>query len=273
MKYEHIYEEIRKFPGAAAIGRTEMERDILCFSIGGGRARAVFAAAFHGLEYLTGEALLNFAKKYRHLHKYHDRIGVYFIPLMNPDGVDIAINGMDPTEPMHRELIKHTGIIDFTHTWQANAAGVDINHNFDALWQRTEKAPAPSKYGGAYPHSERETQALTKLLRIIQPELFIAFHSQGKEIYYDFNGLESKESERTAKKLARKCGYTIGRPTGTAAYGGAKDWYIQEYHKQAFTVELGDGKNPLPYSQLRKMSRDVNKICITAIKEILKSSR
>ena len=46
------------------IETAKTDGDILCFSIGGGRARAVFAAAFHGLEYLTGAALLDFAKKY-----------------------------------------------------------------------------------------------------------------------------------------------------------------------------------------------------------------
>ena len=273
VKYDHEYvrKRVRTFSGACSIGKTELGHDIFCFSIGGGRIRAVFSAAYHGLEYLTSAALLEFASEYVSMKKYHDRIGVYFIPMVNPDGVDIAVNGLDPQNTMHQELIKNVGILDFTKVWQANAAGVDINHNFNANWDSISSSPAPSKYGGKYPHSERETQAMAKLLSIIQPELFIAFHSQGKEIYYDFNGMESERSEKTAKAIARKCGYKAGHPAGTAVFGGAKDWYLQEYHKQAFTVELGMGKNPLPHSQLYEMSRDVKKICIAAIKELLKN--
>ena len=79
--------------------------------------------------------------------------------------------------------------------------------------------------------------------------------------------MENKESKKTATLIANKCGYKAVIPTGTAAFGGAKDWYIKEYHKQAFTVELGYGKNPLPHSELREMEYDTKKICLTAIDE------
>ncbi len=265
--YNYISEQINNFKDTFSIGRTAENRLIHCISIGSGAKNVVFAAAFHSLEYLTSVALLRFAEEYALMDEYHDKLRVFIIPMINPDGVDIAVNGINPKNFFHRKLIDYTGIIDFTSVWQANSCGVDINHNFNADWDSIYDLPSPSKYGGKYPESEFETRAFVKFLKRIRPELFIAFHSQGKEIYYDFNGMENKESKTVAEKIAGVCGYTVCTPTGTASFGGAKDWYIKEYHKKAFTVELGYGKNPLPHSQLTEMERDTKKICLAAIDE------
>ena len=266
--YSYIKNEIQCFENVYSIGKSNEDRDIRCISIGHGKRVAVFAAAFHALEYLTAPALLYFAKCYAKMTDYHNKLRVLIVPMVNPDGVEIAVNGIDPKNPFHRDIIENTGIIDFKNIWQANSFGVDINHNFDADWSSIHNSPAPTKYGGPYPESEPETRAVVNLLRKTEPELFIAFHSQGKEIYYDFNGMENKLAKENAEYVAKKCGYTAATPTGTASFGGAKDWYIKEYHKQAFTVELGFGKNPLPHSQLEEMKRDAFKICLGFIDRI-----
>lgn len=271
MIYDHkfVCNEIKKFECAFTIGRSRMNREIYCIPVGNGPVNTVFAAAFHGLEFLTAAALLCFAEKYYNMKKYHSRFRVYFIPMVNPDGVDIAVNGIDPKIKNHQTILSHTGIIDFKHKWQANALGVDINHNFDANWEPILFGPSPSRYGGKYPVSEPETRAVVDFLDRVKPELFIAFHSQGKEIYYDFNGMENKRSEETARRIAEKVGYTVSVPTGTASFGGAKDWYIKTYQRMAFTAELGKGVNPLPEDQLPEMSNDVEQICLTAMQEII----
>ena len=62
---------------------------------------------------------------------------------------------------------------DIPGRWQANARGVDINHNFNAGWaalQLQERAagiggPSPRQWGGPAPESEPETRAMTELCR------------------------------------------------------------------------------------------------------------
>ncbi len=265
---EYVRTALTAFDNVFVIGYSLEKRPIYCVQIGTGKKCAVFAAAFHGLEYMTSAALISFAQKYNHMKDIHKKLRLYIIPMVNPDGVNIAINGIDPKNIYHQSIVKNIGIIDYTKTWQANSAGVDINHNFDADWKSICENPSPTKYGGKFPCSEPETQTVTKILTWLRPELFIAFHSQGKEIYYDFNNMENKGAEETGKAIAASCGYKLCRPTGTAAFGGAKDWYIQEFRKQAFTVELGSGKNPLPNSQLPQMEKDVYNICMTAINKI-----
>lgn len=266
--YLYVSEQIKEFKNVSVIGNTREKRNIFCIELGSGEKCAVFAAAFHGLEYLTATALMEFAKKFAEMPEFHNRLKLYIVPMVNPDGVEIAINGVVPKNPYHRDIIKHTGIIDFKKVWQANASGVDINHNFNADWKSVYNSPGPTKYGGEFPESEPETRAVAKLLRKTEPELFIAFHSQGREIYYDFNGLESKSAKQNAECVAKGCGYEASVPEGTATFGGAKDYYIQEYHKEAYTVELGMGKNPLPHSELPEMINDTYKICMGFIEKV-----
>ena len=267
--YSYIVNEIKKFENNTVLGTSCEGRDIFSIQIGNGECSAVFAAAFHGLEYLTAPALLSFAHKFSKMSRYHNKLKLFIVPMVNPDGVEIALHGINPQLKYHRDIINNLGITEFCKTWQANAAGVDINHNFNANWQQIQPFPSPTKFGGEYPESEPETRAITSLLRKVQPELFIAFHSQGKEIYYDFNGMENKLAKGNAEYIADLCGYRAATTEGTASFGGAKDWYIQEYHKEAYTIELGYGKNPLPHSQLDDMIRDTYTICMGLIDRIL----
>ena len=266
--YSYIKDELAYFKNVFSVGQSNEGRDIWCISIGSGESVAVFAAAFHALEHLSAPSLLYFAKRYMEMTDYHDKLRVLIVPMVNPDGVEIAVRGISPKNNLHKDIITHTGILDFKNVWQSNSRGVDINHNFNADWNRICPSPSATKYGGPYPKSEPETRAIVNLLQKTEPELFIAFHSQGKEIYYDFNGMENQFSKANAEAVAKECGYTAATPTGTASFGGAKDWYIKEYHKQAFTVELGIGKNPLPITQLDEMKNDTFKICMGFIDRI-----
>lgn len=271
IKYDFYYfkTQLKEFNSVNSLGKTIMNNDIFCIKIGTGKIPVLLTAAYHGLEYLTAFALLGFLKKYNEYTEFHNKLTVYAVPMVNPDGIDIAINGIDPKSIIHRILINRLGIMDFTRLWQSNALGVDINHNFDAEWDKIKDTVSYSKFGGEYPCSEIETRIIIKLMENINPELFLAFHSQGKEIYYDFNGMENKDAKTEAEKIAAECGYKAAKPSGTAAFGGAKDFFIKKYHKKAFTIELGEGKNPLPDDQLSSMINDTEKICISAFNELI----
>lgn len=263
--YSYIESKINLFPTVFSIGQSCEKREIYCISIGNGEKYAVFAAAFHSLEYLTAPALIRFAEKFTNMPQYHKKCTALFIPMINPDGIEIVLHGIDPKSSFHKNIISNIGIINYTNVWQSNVHGVDINHNFDANWQSICDKCSPTKFGGKYPFSEPETRALISILERTQPELFIAFHSQGKEIYYDFNGMENSSSKENAEYVAKRCGYSAETPSGTASFGGAKDWYIKEYHKQAYTVELGLGQNPLPVTLLPEIEKDVFNICTNFI--------
>lgn len=273
---------VKRYPAAGlySIGESVMEKKIFCIQAGMGQKKLFINGAHHGLEYLTAAFIVRFMREYLKAREtgvdffgydveqlFRDTT-IYAVPMVNPDGVDIAVNGIDITNPYHRKLISMVGIHSFNRVWQANVNGVDINHNYDAGWRVVEMRPSPSKYSGPYSESEPETRAVVQFVREQKFDMLLAFHSQGGEIYYDFDGKQSADAKMLAREFASVSGYQAAVPTGTAAFGGCKDWFIREFGKAGFTVEIGHGQNPLPESMLDEIFAENAKIILCALKRL-----
>ena len=171
--------------------------------------------------------------------------------MVNPDGVDLVLNGLPEENPWRNRVIEwNNGSSDFSG-WKANIRGVDLNDQFPAEWEleraRNPKVPGPRDYGGESPLSEPEAIAMADLTRTRDFARVLAFHTQGEVIYWGFENLEPPESEAMVAEFSRVSGY---EPVQTIdSYAGYKDWFIQDWRRPGFTVELGTGINPLPLSQ------------------------
>lgn len=264
-----------------SIGESVMEKKIYCIKYGDGSKKLFVNGAHHGLEYITSAFLMRFLREFAQavengedmlgydVKPLKEGVGLYVVPMVNPDGVDIAVNGLDITNRYHRRLISIVGIHSFNKVWQANANGVDINHNYDAKWSVVERSAGPTKYSGPYAESEPETKAVCEFVRSMDFDMLMAFHSQGGEIYYDFDGLREVADRQTAEKLSRASGYPVRTPEGSAAFGGCKDWFIKEFGKSGFTVEMGHGKNPLPLERMNEFFADNARIILSAMEQLL----
>jgi g-D-glutamyl-meso-diaminopimelate peptidase len=154
--------------------------------------------------------------------------------------------------------------------WNANFRGVDLNHNFDADWENLhnkEKAlgivgPSKSRFGGYKPHSEPETVALVDLCRNVNIRHTLALHSQGEVIYWSFGKKEIPRSKRMAEILATSSGYALDVPINIATGGGFKDWFIKEFSRPGFTVEIGKGENPLPIDDAVKIYEKIKEMLV-----------
>lgn len=244
-------------------GKSVCGRCIDVLHIGNTKNRVLYCGGFHGSEYLTILALLKFFEEcadavhndtYTDGYKIGDSLkirGLTIVPCVNPDGTEIAINGSESAN-RYRPLVEK--VCDNTNKWQANARGVDINHNFNAGWSRLKRLelsrnivhPAPTRFGGNSPESEPETKALTRLCRTIDFERALALHSQGREIYCSYGKNTPVLSFRLASMFSEVSGYNIGFPEEIATGGGFKDWFIEKFRKPALTIEMGLGENPLP---------------------------
>ena len=274
-----LNENYGDFLESFSIGESVMGKEIPCMKLGKGEKKMLLIGSHHGLEYLTSAFLIKFLSNYivklitdsdyfgYDIKQLHEKLTLYIIPMLNPDGVDIAVNGLDITNPHHRRLISMVGIHSFNSVWQANARGVDINHNYDAGWKMTVSRPSPSKYGGMVAESEPETQSAVKFIRDNNIDMLLCFHSQGREIYYDFDGMTAVRSEEIARRMAMESGYAVAVPTGSASYGGCKDWFIKEFGKEGFTIEIGKGKNPLPMQMLDDVYEENTRLVLTAMTE------
>lgn len=247
------------------IGVSLCGREIPMLTVGTGK-KILFACAFHGMEWLTTAVVLRFLDELlESICKKSFFCGIKteaafnkrmlcVVPCVNPDGVEIAVNGAESAGE-YSERIKEIGS---EKRWQANAAGVDINHNFNAGWKALKaleikngiNSPAPTRFGGKFPESEPESRAMARLCRNNDFARAFAFHSQGEEIYWSFGEYSPESARLQGELLAELSGYKLSEPDGLAVGGGFKDWFVETFNRPAFTVEIGRGENPLPISDL-----------------------
>lgn len=260
------------------IGKSVMGRDIFSLRIGRTNEYVLFAGAFHGSEYITASLLLKFCEELceamdndQSLEGLNVRRAMYgrgliILPTVNPDGCEISIHGRSSCG-RNAPFISRISGGDFEH-YNANARGVDINHNFAAGWEELRErerqagilAPAKTRFGGFSPESEPETAAICGLCRGTRIRHAVAFHSQGEVIYPPEGNDAPKRSQKMAEIMSASSGYALDSPKGLAVGGGFKDWFLKEFARPAFTVEVGFGENPLPvsdypdiYMQIREM--------------------
>ena len=110
--------------------------------------------------------------------------------------------------------------------------------------------PSPTRYGGPCPHSEPETLSLVHLTAAFDPRRLYSFHSQGEEIFWEYQDIPVPQGELIAQTLSALSGYRLVQNGGLASHGGLKDWYIETFRRPGFTIEIGKGENPLPVEDL-----------------------
>jgi g-D-glutamyl-meso-diaminopimelate peptidase len=248
--------------GKKVIGKSCGGRDIVSLTLGKGEEYVLFAAAFHGSEHITTNILMMFFEDLClavskglslagiDMQKGLFGRGIIVIPCVNPDGIELRFNGALES-PLSERLTRMSGG-DFT-SWQANARGVDLNHNYDAgfteykaIEREREIVAGATLYSGESPESEPETRGVANLVRMLMPSALVSLHSQGEEIYAF---PRTPSVLRCAARISTLSGYRLSEPTGTAAYGGLCD-YSSSLGIPSFTLELGRGENPLDESQL-----------------------
>ncbi len=252
-------------------GQSVLGRNIYYLKLGNGPNEVFYNGGIHALEWLPVPVLMkwieNFASAYaegRSIRNYDVReiwnqSSIYIMPMINPDGIDLVLNGLQPDNPYYDELLRwnDTGQ-PFSQVWNANIRGVDLNHNYDALWYEYQELaeelgygdPGPTRYPGPFPESEPETETVVEFIRNHDFRLLITYHSQGQVIYWDFENMAPPVAREIGEMFTEVSGYELAEPVGTASYSGMKDWFIQEYGRPGYTIETGIGRNPLPISQI-----------------------
>ena len=262
-----------------SIGDSVLSNTIPGLFIGNGQKRVHVNASFHANEWITTPIVMTFLNDYllsltnsspiRGLYTLplYMQTNLSIVPMVNPDGVDLVLNGLPANETIRTKLIEwNNGSTDFSG-WKANMNGVDLNDQFPAEWElereRNRKTPGPRDYGGERPLSEPESIAMAELTKQMNFARVLALHTQGQEIYWGFQGLEPPESEPLVNEFARVSGY---KPVQTIdSYAGYKDWFIQDWRRPGYTVELGLGTNPLPITQFDEIYEEMLGIFLVAL--------
>ena len=110
---------------------------------------------------------------------------------------------------------------------------------------------------GFGPLTEPESLAIYNFTLQHNFSLVIAFHTQGKVIFWQFQNFNPPRSLYIGNQFARVSGYSLEEVPYNSSFAGYKDWFIQNYNRPGYTIEVGEGENPLPISQFDTIYSDI----------------
>jgi g-D-glutamyl-meso-diaminopimelate peptidase len=254
---EDIKELERRFPETIetrVIGHSSYNNPLWAVKVGNGEQAVLINSSHHGREWITSMLVMKMIEDYARAHKMQehyegysmsilDKVSIWFVPMVNPDGVMIQQNGLLQMDDNRDLLFLNGGSIDFSR-WKANGNGIDLNRQYPAGWDDLNgDAPFPfyQLYKGESPLSAPEVKALEQFTREIDPTISVSYHSSGRVVYWYYKTkIENVMRDwNIAKHVAELTGYKLDTPVQTAVGGGYTDWFIHTFQRPALTVEVG----------------------------------
>lgn len=210
------------------VGKSVKGRYLPLIKIGDGNTKLLLVGSVHGREFISSAFIMRSICELLDSGNEIKGKSLYVIPMLNPDGVEIALGRDFP--------LKETEIFK-AEQFKNNANNINLNANFPFYFQKVPR----SRQGGNKAASEPETKAL---IALCEKEVFssaIALHARGHCIFWrDFGNKEVKGDLRLAKSLEKTCGFELVNPTKKAEdySGGFENWFRCKYRRPALCIEL-----------------------------------
>ncbi len=253
-KMAKLYQDVMEL---SVLAKTADNNNIYCIRLGNQNAKKkiLIQSAMHAREWLNSQLVMKMAErccKSYYSGKYNgtaykklfNKVCVYIVPMLNPDGVNISQYGLARIKsPSLKKLAKRLGRGSYSR-WKANARGVDLNRNFNAGFRKNNSKGTKrgrEGYSGPYAFSERETKAIVKLVDKIKPKAVINYHEAGRVIYYT-------KSSSLLSLVRQKTGYRPVRESISGANGSFGD-YLTKKGITWCTPETCSGSAPVGHSQ------------------------
>ena len=240
----------------SSIGSSVEGRDITLIKMGRGENKILLVGSHHAREYISTSYLMNMIDKYMYAQKTGASIGdydikdllstvtVYIVPMLNPDGVNLVINGRDSVADV--VAVSNMAMLKDTYAeWKANINGVDLNRQYPCYWEIKSSStfvPSSEMYKGTESATEPEVVAMMRLCQNNTFLLAASFHTKGEIIYWADSGTVDKidAAQQIAEDIAQSSGYDLMPPSkDPAVYGaGFENWFRLEFEKPGFCIEL-----------------------------------
>jgi glucan-binding YG repeat protein/murein tripeptide amidase MpaA len=267
--YTDMVADIREFqsnyPGfikTEIIGQSVDGRNLYAIKIGKGEKEIFINGAHHAREHMTTNVLMEMLDQYAKTYAFNgtfngykvrellDQVSIWFVPMVNPDGVMLVQEGANTTKNPQYVLSLNGNKTDFS-TWKSNVRGVDLNRQYPADWNLitgdTGK-PGPSNFKGYQPLSEPEVKAIATFTQAHQFKIAVSYHSSGRILYWEYkqSAADRQRDYQIALKYANLTGYSLMYQGAYPIYGGFSDWFIQETRMPGFTPEISTYTNNKP---------------------------
>ena len=267
------------FPNIQVVGSSVLGKKLYVVKLGTGSKKVFYSASFHANEWITSVIMMKFIEdycnayvNYSNLYDYNiktlfNTVSIYIMPMVNPDGVDLVTGNLSENSSAFiqaQDIAFNYPDIPFPSGWKANILGTDLNLQFPAGWENAEEIkysqgfnkPAPRDFVGFGPLTEPESLAIYNFTLSHNFSLIIAYHTQGQEIYWNFQDINPPRGYEIGTRFARSSNYLLTNVPYNSSFAGYKDWFILYFDKPGYTIEAGLGENPLPISQFNEIYND-----------------
>lgn len=128
-------------------------------------------------------------------------------------------------------------------------------YNFLLGWEEARRIkfsqgftnPAPRDYVGPGPITSPESLALYNFTLFHNFRLILAYHTQGQEIYWQFQNYAPPEAEEIGNIFASVSGYLLSNVPYESGFAGYKDWFLQEYRNPRIYNRSRSWRKPASY--------------------------
>lgn len=123
--------------------------------------------------------------------------------------------------------------------WFIRPTGVDLNLQFPAGWENAKEIkyaqgfnkPAPRDFVGFGPLTEPEALSIYNFILSHNFDLIISYHTQGKEIYWNFQNINPPRGFEIGTQFANSSGYLLADVPYNSSFAGLKDWFILNFNR------------------------------------------
>lgn len=270
------YPDITLFP----VAKSRMGRDIFALCAGKPVGANIMLGGFSGNDILSVKTIMIFAKRYFsalfsesqneiceiNIKKAAAERGVIFVPCINPDGAEISVKGAAYGPDWLQKSAPFLG--ENTADYRANAAGVEIERNFDYDFENRRKkeglcnsaVKSPSKYSGKKAFSEPESAGLKGLLKKCRPNLICSLSSGRGEILWR-SVKPHKNARRIARVLCSLCGYALEADIGPSSEGIFRNWASLNLGVPSLDIKV---KRPSPFMGFEKIYAELEETLTVA---------